>query len=370
MSLVLFESGMHLNVNKVMNWETGGYALGVAILGTTLPICFAIVLFMLLGFGPYPNGLAAGFALAPTSVGISLTLLSQAKQLSTRCGQIIMTAAFLDDVFSIICLVVMTNIAQGNFNFLQHTILPFVQAAAFVVVGLCLSVSMFPSIARYVLKPRGLLRLLLGLDSAIKVKDEVHLSVMFGFFLGFAYIGHVIGSSLLGAFVAGTTTLLVWSDDDHKGYAGILFAKVPRSHHLWRRQLKHINHWLLRIFFASTIAFSIQVSELLTWPAFWKGTVLGVIPCLGGKLLCGVFTGDIRWVVGVAMMARGEFAYLVAEQANHLDMLEDNQFAIILWALLWATLLAPVMFGYALDRCVVCISVWCVRVYVCFCQCM
>lgn len=77
---------------------------------------------------------------------------------------------------------------------------------------------------------------------------------------------------------------------------------------------------------------------------------MGLVPCIGSKLLCGVLTGEIRWIVGVAMVARGEFAYLVAEQANHLDLLTDNEFAIIMWALLWATLLAPVMFGYALDR--------------------
>ena len=41
------------------------------------------------------NGISAGVALAPTSVGIGLTLLMQAKQLDKDYGQTIIAAAFL-----------------------------------------------------------------------------------------------------------------------------------------------------------------------------------------------------------------------------------------------------------------------------------
>lgn len=194
---------MHLNVNKVMNWDIGGHAFLVAVFGTLLPVGLAIACFSLFGFEPYPHGLAAGFSLAPTSVGISLALLSQARQLNSRGGQVIMSAAFLDDVFSVICLVVMTNLASGNFDYLHHTIFPFVQAAVFVVCGLFFSTHFFPAFASYVLNPQGLMKKALGLDAAIKLRDEAHLSLMFGIFLVFSWIGDVIGSSLLGAFVAG-----------------------------------------------------------------------------------------------------------------------------------------------------------------------
>ena len=50
------------------------------------------------------------------------------------------------------------------------------------------------------------------------------------------------------------------------------------------------------------------------------------------------------------MMARGEFAYLVAEQANTLGMLSDIGYSVIVWSLLWATVLAPMVFSSVLKR--------------------
>ena len=51
-----------------------------------------------------------------------------------------------------------------------------------------------------------------------------------------AYLGSLIGSHLLGAFVA-----------------GMCFVNVPRSHQVWVTQLKRIIRWLIRIFFAATV---------------------------------------------------------------------------------------------------------------------
>ena len=55
-----------------------------------------------LGFPLYPDGVATGFSMAPTSVGIALKLLGEFNQLNTQCGQGIVTAAFIDDIFSLI----------------------------------------------------------------------------------------------------------------------------------------------------------------------------------------------------------------------------------------------------------------------------
>ena len=58
------------------------------------------------------------------------------------------------------------------------------------------------------------------------------------------------------------------------------------------------------------------------------------------------------------MVARAEFAFLVAGEANALayaggsrgaTMLSDEVYAAVLWALLWALFLAPFLFGWALN---------------------
>ncbi|CAK9060725.1 High-affinity Na(+)/H(+) antiporter NhaS3, partial [Durusdinium trenchii] len=86
------------------------------------------------------------------------------------------------------------------------------------------------------------------------------------------------------------------------------------------------------------------------------------------KVLCAPFMGKARWVIGWAMVGRAEFAYLIAQMANAANMLEswtwtgpskrlgedgkrdEEMFSIIIWALLWATVVAPLVFRYVLNR--------------------
>jgi Kef-type K+ transport system membrane component KefB len=332
--IVIFESGMHLNVKQVCNWELGPHVVCVAVLGTVFPIIAGISVMTALGSPVYPNGLACGFALAPTSVGISLTLLSRSKQLNSRCGQIIMSAAFLDDIFSIICLVVLTNLAGGDLSIVDHIVVPSISAFAFVGFGGWASVGIMPYITPYMLDSSNAVVQFFDVGNrTLGLSDELHLFYLILFYLMFSWVGDVVGSSLLGAFVA-----------------GMLFSSIPRSGLVWDKQFKRITRWLIRLFFSATVAFSIEISDLFTLEAFWKGLILGIGPCLLTKMVAGYFVGDERWVVGIAMMARGEFAYLVAAEAYRLEMIAQSEYAIVVWALIWATIVAPLAFDKVLKN--------------------
>lgn len=130
----------------------------------------------------------------------------------------------------------------------------------------------------------------------------------------------------------------------------MLFSNVPRSHLVWQRQFKRAIAFLLKIFFGATVAFSIQLTALFTGTAVWQGLVMGMVPCLFAKLICAFHIGAERWIVGVAMMARGEFAYLVAEVAHSNEQLSDEGFAVVVWSLLWATIIAPMIFSTVLQQ--------------------
>ena len=137
-----------------------------------------------------------------------------------------------------------------------------------------------------------------------------------------SWIPGFVGSHLLGAFGA-----------------GMCFVNVPRSHSLWQAQFKRIVRWLVKIFFAATVGFSVPVKEMLTGKSLGYGLILGVGPVIGCKIISGLFApmkyanaeqaAHVRrasWatkivqpqqlLVGMAMVARGEFAYLVANEAQ------------------------------------------------------
>ena len=180
--------------------------------------------------------------------------------------------------------------------------------------------------------------------------SQVHLLLML-LMLGLcSYLGSLIGSHLLGAFVA-----------------GMCFVNVPRSHQVWVAQFKRIIRWLIRIFFSATVGFAVPLSEMFTLDAFLRGLVIGIGPGLLCKIVSGVAarTGfqspmhktmaseasimtrggivqPIQYLVGMAMVARGEFAFLVAYSASKMtmpdgsSMLSPPVYAAVTWALVGA----------------------------------
>lgn len=90
---MIFESGMHFDFEKAK--IVGAKACLVAVLGTVTPLVAGAILTMILGYGFFPQGISAGTALAPTSVGIALRLLGEAGVLQENFGQAIITALLL-----------------------------------------------------------------------------------------------------------------------------------------------------------------------------------------------------------------------------------------------------------------------------------
>lgn len=395
-TLMIFESGMHLNFAMIK--KVGGKALVVAILGTFLPIATGIGVATAFGFTLWPVGLAVGVALAPTSVGMALKMLGEKKQLGELFGQLIVTAAFIDDIFSLVALTMLVQIGlaqqSGAALSLWAVVSPLIYSVAFCVGGALLAypldtsamskrraavlswmgVGLFPRVLPPLIEALtdiatlGLVKYLkettkrpvipaslrseegsasrarpaedimhdlaAGLyvkgraqkaqgvtqrksfvhyadhygegrhahqDVKFYVEDRVLLTIMFALLLGYGWVASGIGSHLLGAFIAGVS--FCWMPD----HAALI---------LWHSQVKRIAQWLIRLFFGATVAFSIPVNMMLNIDALWRGLLLGLGPCIATKIAAGVFTGANKWVVGFAMVGRGEFAYLVAQTAQ------------------------------------------------------
>lgn len=353
-TLLIMESGMHINFEKVK--QIGGKALIVAIVGTAAPLVLGLLLVAVLYESDmlWPEGFAAGCALAPTSVGISIKLLGDAKMLSSMAGQTTLTAAFVDDVFSLVLLVLLDSLASGDAG-VGIIVLKAIAAFAFLGYGVFCGKFLYPRMFNSQLE-----KMTHKKGVSIQPRDELQLVIMLSSLVLYSYLGALIGSHLLGAFVA-----------------GMCFVQVPRSHGIWVIQFKRIIRWLIRIFFAATVGFAVPLKEMLEPEAIWKGLILGAIP----GILCKVVSGlparmkmdagaraaankasimtrfgiiqPIQYLVGMAMVARGEFAFLVAYSARNMaygdgEMLSADVYASLTWALVWALVLAPFLFRWAL----------------------
>jgi len=323
-AMMIFESGMHFDFEQAKT--VGPWACAVAVLGTFLPIIAGTALSLAYGYPIFPDGLAVGVSLAPTSVGIALKLLHEAKALQCYFGQAVMTAAFVDDVLSLILFSVMFSIG-GTMTVL--TFLPLISGCIFMVVAIVAAVKVWPFVIEWILakipetKP----------DANVTRHHEVMWLLMLVVLLAYAQITHLCGTHLWGCFIAGMS-----------------FATRHEAHHVWVRQVKRVTCWFIRIFFAATLAWAIPVNQLFSLEAFWKGSIMGIGPCILMKVLCAPFMGRSRWVIGWAMVGRAEFAYFIAIMAKSLKMMDDSLFAILIWSLVYATIFAPLVFRKVLKH--------------------
>jgi len=334
-ALMIFESGMHFDFEKAQ--RVGPKACVVAVIGTVSPLIFGMLIMMLYGYELMPYGLSAGTALAPTSVGISLRLLSEAGVLQEDFGQAIITAAFVDDILSLVLFNVLFSL-QGEFDVWATVGAPVV-GVVLMLLAMLAAVKVMPDLINNKIqgqfpavkdaKASGLKRIRL-------TKDEVLFLLQIGFLVVYSLITHLLGTHLWGCFIAGMT-----------------FACLKPDHHaahVWVSQTKRITQWMVRIFFSCTVAFSIPVSKLLSLSAFLKGSGMGIVACVATKVFCAPFMGEAKWVIGWAMVGRAEFAYLIAQMALTANMLDEEGFSIVIWALLYATVLAPFIFRYLLNK--------------------
>lgn len=324
-AMMIFESGMHFDFEQAKT--VGPPACLVAVIGTVLPLITGSLLAWGYGFDFFPDGLSAGTSLAPTSVGIALKLLHEAKALQTYFGQAVMTAAFVDDVLSLVLFSVIFSL-QGEMKVM--TFFPLVMGCLFMVVAVVAAVKVWPFLIKWLLDHVPEREVAYRKTTR---HDEVLWMLMFVTLLAYAQITHLCGTHLWGCFIAGMS-----------------FATLHHAHHVWVRQVKRITCWMLRIFFSATLAWSIPVSDLFSIEAFWKGTIMGIGPCILTKVLCAPFMGKPKFVIGWAMVGRAEFAYFIAILAKSTNMMEKKLFAILIWALIYATIFAPLIFRYVLVK--------------------
>ena len=100
--LLVLEAGLDVDLDMLKLIGLRGIAIAVS--GSFGPLILGWLL-STFGLGlDWKSALAVGCTLAPTSMGIALNVLKQAKLLNTPTGQLIIAAAVLDDVIALLLL--------------------------------------------------------------------------------------------------------------------------------------------------------------------------------------------------------------------------------------------------------------------------
>jgi Kef-type K+ transport system membrane component KefB len=104
------------------------------------------------------------------------------------------------------------------------------------------------------------------------------------------------------------------------------------------------------LFFGATVAFSIPLCKLFDPASFGNGVIITVVVVIFAKVASALFVGRDRYVVGWAMVARGEFGFLIIETAFELELVSSLVFSSVVWALVMSIIISPPIFRFVLQR--------------------
>ncbi|KAF9976262.1 hypothetical protein BGZ73_008904 [Actinomortierella ambigua] len=174
-------------------------------------------------------------------------------------------------------------------------------------------------------------------------------------FVGFGYsiLAEYLGSSrLLGAFVA-----------------GVFFSAFEGLCHRYEKQIAHKVQSVMSAVFFATIGFAIPLTKILEPVLFGWGVVYTVIAVLSKMMTMiavparmssqkkenpeGGMSGsryNARWIVGTAMIARGELGLLMVQQAQMQGVMSQTVMVITTWSIVLSTLVGVGAFSVVMKH--------------------
>jgi len=292
----------------------------IAIPGTLIQV----TLTSLLGFGlsqlwgwTIPAGLVLGLAISVASTVVLLRGLMDNSLLNTSHGQAAVSWVVMQDILSVLILVLMPTLAasSGTFNW-QNLVITLLKAVAFAAIMFFAGVRLIPWLLERIAHTRSRELFILAI-LAITLGTAMGASELFGVSLA------------LGAFVAG--------------------AIISQS---------HLSHQVGADVFAFrevfSVLFFVSVGMLVNPTFLWQN--LGQVASLTllvvvGKAIIVILMGLLFprpartfLIIALGLSQIGEFSFILGQAGLSLGMLDSNQYSLILAAALFSISINPFMY--------------------------
>jgi len=321
--LLLFEVGLETDVKRLV--RTGLESVVVALAGFILPL--------LLGFGlaywlfdlSLLVSLFIGGTLTATSIGITVRVLSDLKRQHSKEGQIVLGAAVLDDVMGVVLLALLYEFSIGGGVSLVNTGKVLIFVAAFFVLAPAAAKLMSVVIKRF--------------DASSEIPGLIPTTIV-SLVLFFAWLAHTIGApELLGGFAAG----LALSRRFFLPLGVALHADEAFAERI-ETQMKPIVQLFTPIFFVM-VGLSLNLREI-DWgsPFIWLFSLSLLVAAIAGKLIGALLVKESwprRWMIGTAMIPRGEVGLIFAELGRESGIFNNEIYAGMVIVIALTTLLPP-----------------------------
>lgn len=330
--LLLFEVGLDTDLRRLI--RTGLKSFLTAIIGFVAPLLLGFSLSYWLFDLPLLVSLFIGGTLTATSIGITVRVLTDLKRQHKLEGQIVLGAAVVDDILGVILLAMLYDFSlAGDLNIMNAgKVLTFIIAFFFIA----------PVAAK-------LLSIVISrLDDKSDIPGLIPTMIV-SLVLFFAWVAHIIGApELLGGFAAG----LALSRHFFLPFGVVLHNNRKFSRRIVS-EMRPIIHLFTPIFFVM-VGLSLSLHEINWGSSFiWLFSLSMLLAAIVGKLL-GAFVLKVpihmRWMIGTAMIPRGEVGLVFAELGRVSGILNNEVYAGMIIVIALTTLLPPFIMKWYYGR--------------------
>jgi Kef-type K+ transport system membrane component KefB len=309
---LLMSAGLSLNLKEFKKMEKSSSI--VAILGVIVPFILGYITAIWFGF-PHIAALFIGTALMATSIGVKAEILLELRIIGTRLGSLIMGAAVIDDIISVVILTILLGIVKTGYAELWDISIFLILVLLFLLVTILLTKEKVSNtLDKYLLK--------------IRISRESLLIMGVVIALLFSMIAENIGLSLIiGAFLAG---LILGQLSFFKGL----------------RQFINLTGgvFFIPVFFV-TVGIKFNFNAFFSMGAF--AVALLIVAILGKLIGCGIgaklakFDNRESIATGVAMIPRAGVELILVKLALDYNIINQEIASAILIMVIVTTLITP-----------------------------
>lgn len=313
--ILMFEAGLETSITDLK--KAGFKAFIIATLGVLVPLVFGYIVGSFYNVGPeaWLGNLFLGVILTATSVGITVETLKEMNCMSTESGNAILAAAVIDDVLGIVCLTLVSGMADSSVQIAMVLFKVFL----FFVFAIILGIVLHKAFEWWFIH-----------DSRGGLQRYSIVSFAFALIMGYVAERYFGVADITGSFVA-----------------GLIISGTKQCHYVTKR-IGTVSYILITpIFFASIglkldpIQFSAEMIILMLILCV-VSVLTKIVGCGFGALLTHYnMKQSLR--IGCGMISRGEVALIVANKGIALGLLPNIFVTPVLLCVVFTTVITPIL---------------------------
>ncbi len=320
--VLMFAAGLGTSITDLK--KAGIKAFVIALLGVLVPLGVGFVVGSFYNTSPdaWIGNLFLGVILTATSVGITVETLKEMACMSTDSGNAILAAAVIDDVLGIICLTLVSGMADSSVNIgvvLFKIVLFFIFV---IVVGVIL---------------HKIFSWWFDHDSRGGLQRYSITSFAFALLMAFCSEAFFGVADITGSFCA-----------------GLIISGTSQCSYVTKR-IGTLSYMLITpVFFASI---GLKLSPISwSWTLVELVVVLCIVAVLTKIVGCGLGALVCKYSVkqslriGCGMISRGEVALIVANKGMALGILPDFFVTPVLLCVVFTTVITPILLKFVYKK--------------------